>query len=71
MITAIGITAGDIWQILDKSSPIMLRDIFRQTDAPQDLILMSLGWLAREGHVVLEKSDNEYVVTLVKRLASV
>jgi len=66
MITEIGITAGDIWHVLDTKSPNMLKDIQKNIDAPRDQILMSLGWLAREGHVIVVKMDNDYQVRLVK-----
>lgn len=65
MITEIGISAGEIWQVLDKKSPICLKDLLHEIDAPRDLILMGLGWLAREGHVnLISQKDNEYKITL-------
>jgi hypothetical protein len=65
MITEIGISAGDIWHVLDKKSPIDLKDLLKQIDAPRDLILMGLGWLAREGHVYLiPDKDVEYKIAL-------
>ena len=64
MITEIGITAGEIWHVLDEKSPTVLRDVLKEIDAPRDLILMSLGWLAREGHVNVFKNENDYEVSL-------
>lgn len=63
MITEIGIVAGEIWHFLDKHGEATLSRIFQGIDKPRDIILMSLGWLAREGHVVLNKQDDEYKVT--------
>ena len=54
MIIGIGIVAGDIWHYLDEKGDIVLSDIIKGLDKPRDVILMSLGWLAREGHVSLE-----------------
>ena len=68
MITEIGITAGDIWQILDKQSPTMLKDLLKGIDASRDRVLMSLGWLAREGHVNVIQQGEEYEVSLVRAL---
>ena len=65
MITEIGIVAGDIWHILDKKSPAFLKDVMKEIDASHDLILMSLGWLAREGHVNVLKNENDYQIKLV------
>lgn len=64
MITEIGITAGDIWHYLDAHSKSSLKDLLRGIDKPRDLALMSVGWLAREGHVVVEKEGSDYKVWL-------
>jgi len=64
MITEIGITAGEIWHVLDNKSPIFLKEVLKEIDAPKDLILMSLGWLAREGHVNVIKNENDYELKL-------
>ena len=65
MITEIGIVAGDIWHILDTKSPVYLKDILKEIDASHDMILMSLGWLAREGHVNVHKNKNDYQIKLI------
>ena len=54
MIIEIGIVAGDIWHYLDTHGKVRLSELISNLDKPRDLILMSLGWLAREGHVILE-----------------
>ena len=65
MITEIGISAGDIWQVLDKKSPTNLKELLKEIDAPRDLILMGLGWLAREGHVnLVPNKEEEYTISL-------
>jgi len=64
MITEIGIVAGEIWQLLDRKHEIYLSQITKEIDRPKELIFMSLGWLAREGHVILKKDNNDYKVTL-------
>lgn len=61
MITEIGITAGDIWHYLDEHGPTTLSAILSGIDKNRDLILMSLGWLAREGHVVVEDEPDPRV----------
>jgi uncharacterized protein YejL (UPF0352 family) len=66
MITEIGIVAGEIWHYLDSHGEVLLSDMVRQIDKPRELILMSLGWLAREGHVVVVGIDNNYKVSLRK-----
>ncbi|MFC1807421.1 winged helix-turn-helix domain-containing protein [Candidatus Omnitrophota bacterium] len=66
MIIKIGIVAGEIWHYLDEHEEAELSDLVQRLDKPKELILMSLGWLAREGHVVLEGKD-DYKVYLRKK----
>ncbi len=66
MITEIGIVAGDIWHFLDQHGEVVLSNLVKGIDKPRDNILMSLGWLAREGHVVLQQIDGEYKISLRK-----
>ena len=54
MITQIGIAAGEIWRFLEEHKETTLSSLAKGIDKPRDLTLMSLGWLAREGHVVVE-----------------
>jgi hypothetical protein len=67
MITEIGIVAGEIWHYLDQHGEVNFSNLARGIDKPQDFVLMSLGWLAREGHVILQQIDhNDYKVSLRK-----
>jgi len=66
MITEIGIVAGDIWHFLDQHGESTLSSIVKGIDKPRDNVFMSLGWLAREGHVVVQQIDNDYLVSLRK-----
>ncbi|MDP2941190.1 MAG: winged helix-turn-helix domain-containing protein [Candidatus Omnitrophota bacterium] len=67
MITEIGIVAGDIWHFLDQHGEAGLAELVRGIDKPRDNVLMSLGWLAREGHVLLQQVDGgEYRIMLRK-----
>lgn len=66
MITEIGIVAGDIWHYLDQHGEVTLSELVRGIDKPRDNVLMSLGWLAREGHVLLQQTTEDYRVALRK-----
>jgi len=67
MITEIGIIAGDIWHFLDQHGEVNLSDLVKGIDKSRENVLMSLGWLAREGHVLLQQLGNgEYSVSLRK-----
>ncbi|MCM8791623.1 MAG: winged helix-turn-helix domain-containing protein [Candidatus Omnitrophica bacterium] len=64
MITEIGIVAGEIWHYLDQHGETNFSELVSNIDKPRDTILMSLGWLAREGHVILVEYNNDYRVSL-------
>ncbi len=66
MITEIGIVAGDIWHFLDQHGEVTLSTLVRGIDKPRDNVLMSLGWLAREGHVVVQQEHADYKIALRK-----
>jgi len=68
VITEIGIVAGDIWHYLDQHGEVMLAELVNGIDKPRDIILMSLGWLAREGHVIVEEKGSDYRVFLRKNV---
>ncbi|MEA3329023.1 MAG: winged helix-turn-helix domain-containing protein [Candidatus Omnitrophota bacterium] len=67
MITKIGIVAGDIWHLLDEKDEVALSEVVSYTEKPSELVLMSLGWLAREGHIILKKETDDYRVSLRKK----
>lgn len=64
MITEIGIAAGDIWHYLEQHKTTSLSELAKGIDKNRNLVLMSIGWLAREGHVILEEQGDEYKITL-------
>jgi len=66
MITEIGIVAGDIWHYLDQHGQVALSVLVKGIDKPRDNVLMSLGWLAREGHVILQQVNGDYNISLRK-----
>jgi len=66
MITEIGIVAGEIWHYLDAHGESLLSAMVRHIYKPRDLILMSVGWLAREGHVVLVSQGGDHKISLRK-----
>ena len=64
MITEIGIVAGEIWHYLDEHKTSSLAQLAAGIDKDKNVVLMSLGWLAREGHVILEQQGDEYNISL-------
>ncbi|MCM8776204.1 MAG: winged helix-turn-helix domain-containing protein [Candidatus Omnitrophica bacterium] len=67
MITEIGIAAGDIWHYLDEHGSANLNEITHAIGKSRDLLLMSLGWLAREGHITLGNAETGYCAALTHK----
>ena len=65
MILEIGIIAGDIWHYLDEHKRAKLSELLEFISKPKDLVLMSVGWLAREGHIIVE-GEEDYEISLRK-----
>ena len=65
MITEIGIVAGEIWHYLDEHrGDVMFSSLVSGIQRPTELALMSLGWLAREGHVIVRQDGQDFHVVL-------
>ncbi len=64
MIMEIGVVAGEIWNYLDDKKSATEDELIKTLKRPRELVLMSLGWLAREGHVTLRTLESGYVATL-------
>lgn len=70
MITRIGIVAGEIWQLLENKKAMSSKEITAKLERPEYLILMSLGWLAREGHILVDRKGGDFKISLrVKKKA--
>jgi len=68
MITEIGIVAGEIWHYLDQHGEVSFSVLAKGIDKPRDNVLMSLGWLAREGHVIVQQTGDDYKISLRKNV---
>jgi hypothetical protein len=64
MITEIGIIAGEIWHYLDHHEDPLFSQVVAGIERPRELALLSLGWLAREGHVVVEQAGQDFRISL-------
>ena len=69
MITEIGIVAGEIWHYLDDHDESAFSAVVKSIRRPKELALMSLGWLAREGHVLVQQAGRELQISLRKPVA--
>jgi len=66
MITEIGIVAGDIWHHLDTHGTVTLARLIKDLKRPREFVLMSIGWLAREGHIVIVAEGKDTKIKLRK-----
>lgn len=64
MITEIGIVAGEIWHYLDGHGGALFSSVVRGIERQRELALMSLGWLAREGHVIVQQDGKDLRIEL-------
>ena len=67
MITRIGLVAGDIWNYLDNhEGSADMEEVIQSVQKDRSLSLMGIGWLAREGHVLLSEEKSAYSIKLTK-----
>ena len=60
----IGDTAGLIWQNLRADGAKSLSRLSKEIDAPPNVVMHAVGWLAREGKVDFEENGRTRVVSL-------
>jgi hypothetical protein len=60
----IGDTAGVVWHHLNDQGPRTLSQLAKDVDAPRDVIMQAVGWLAREGKVSIEDDRGKKTVSL-------
>lgn len=66
-IESIGTWAGEVYKALESSDTHMLglKLIKKATKLKKDEIMAALGWLGREGKIVIDTNDEDIVVNLV------
>jgi len=53
-LALIGETAGAIWHALAEKGPLTIARLVKEIDAPRDVVLLALGWLAREDKIEID-----------------
>ena len=64
MIDQIGATAGEIWRHLNKNSEATIRQPVRTLDESERMVLMGIGWLAREDQLSFSTRGRSRYVSL-------
>ena len=66
-IESIGTWAGEVYKALEASDTHMLgfKQVKKATKLKKDEIMAALGWLGREGKIVIAQNDEDVVITRV------
>ncbi len=64
-INRIGETSGLVWRYLNQNEPTSISRLAKSIDAPRDLVLQAVGWLAREGKLEITETKRGKLVSLV------
>ncbi len=60
----VGELAGKVWHFLDEQGRSSLTAVEQGIEAPRAMVLMAVGWLAREGKVEISQEGRVTVVCL-------
>ncbi|MBI5359616.1 MAG: winged helix-turn-helix domain-containing protein [Planctomycetes bacterium] len=60
----IGENAGKVWQNLEKTGDLTVKELARKLKLDSDDVSMALGWLARENKLKLSEKNNDICVGL-------
>lgn len=63
-IEQIGETAGIVWNLLADHGQMSPAKLAKAIDAPRDVVMQAVGWLAREDKVEIEESSRGRVICL-------
>ncbi|MCA9230229.1 MAG: winged helix-turn-helix domain-containing protein [Planctomycetales bacterium] len=63
-VQRIGETAGEIWRILDTEGPMKMTQLVKQANAPRDVVMQAVGWLAREEKITVDEQSRSRFISL-------
>jgi hypothetical protein len=63
-IEQLGHVAGEVWRFLDSGNGQSLATIKKSIDAPNDLVLAAIGWLAREDKLNFSNNGRSVTISL-------
>ena len=63
-VAQIGETAGMVWHCLDEQGPMSFTRLTKSVDAPRDVVMQAVGWLARESKIEVEETARGRVISL-------
>lgn len=63
-VDLIGEVAGQVWHNLSRTESTSFTQLTKQVDAPRDLVMQAIGWLAREGKISITENGRSRSVSL-------
>lgn len=63
-VEQIGDAAGLLWHHLHENGPRTLTQLAKEIDAPRDVIMQAVGWLAREDKLTIDEERSKKTVAL-------
>jgi hypothetical protein len=60
----IGETAGLVWHTLNQQGSLSLAKLPKLIDAPKDVVMQAVGWLAREDKIDIEEVGRTKQISL-------
>ncbi|HOH55897.1 MAG TPA: winged helix-turn-helix domain-containing protein [Paludibacteraceae bacterium] len=61
----IGINAGSVWNVLNEKGEMDVKALKKSTKLSEKDLNMALGWLAREGKIEFNETEESLLVHLV------
>lgn len=69
-IDQVGITAGEVWHVLADQGGMSVAKLAKQMDAPRDLVMQAVGWLARENKISIVEEKRTKTIALISESQS-
>lgn len=63
-VEQIGNVAGLVWQALSDHGRLSFTKLFKEVDAPKDMVLQAIGWLAREDKIEIDEQTRGKTISL-------
>lgn len=63
-VERIGDVAGQVWHCLNTTGTASFAQLAKEVDAPRDLVMQAVGWLAREGKISITENGRSRSVSL-------
>ncbi len=63
-VERIGEVAGQVWNYLNTTDSASFTQLTKEVDAPRDLVMQAVGWLAREGKLSIKEDGRSRTISL-------